>query len=123
MGHALLTRLADGSGADDMLATTRGFEAVSPSEPVRERALAAVREAPTPRVSRSGSLDAAAVRRHLPVAESLVRDGVTTKEPELVATILAARQAGTPPGTTERQHKVHHSVVKRVWAAADKRTG
>jgi len=123
MGRVLLTRLADGGGDDDMLATTQGLEAVTGSAPVGERALAAMREAPTRRVGRSGSLDAAAVRRWQPVAESLVRDGVTTKEPELVATILAEREAGTRPGTIERQHKVHHSVVRRVWAAADERTG
>jgi len=123
MGEALLTRLADAAGDDDMLVPTQGLEAVTGPAPAGERALAAVREAPTGRVGRSGSLDAAAVRRWQPVAESLVRDGLTTKEPRLVATILAEREAGARPGTIERQHKVHHSVVKRVWAAADERTG
>ena len=121
-GHPLLGRLG-GAVAGDMLSTTQGCEAVRASEPVGERALAAVWEATTPRVSGLAPLDAAAVRRHLPVAESLVRAGVTTKEPELVATILAEREAGARPGTIERQHKVHHSVVKRVWAAADQRPG
>ena len=64
------------------------------------------------------SLDTAAIQRWEPVAESLVRDGVTSKHPRLVATILAQREAGVPPSTIGRTHKVHHSTVGRILTAA-----
>jgi hypothetical protein len=61
----------------------------------------------------SDSLDTAAIQRWEPVAESLVRDGVTSKHPRLVATILAQREAGVPPSTIGRTHEVHHTTVGR----------
>jgi hypothetical protein len=64
------------------------------------------------------SLDTAAIQRWEPVAESLVREGVTSKHPRLVATILAQREAGVPPSTIGRTHQVHHSTVGRIVAAA-----
>jgi hypothetical protein len=64
------------------------------------------------------SLDTAAIQRWEPVAESLVREGVTSKHPRLVATILAQREAGVPPSTIGRTHKVHHSTVSRILTAA-----
>jgi hypothetical protein len=64
------------------------------------------------------SLDTAAIQRWEPVAESLVRDGVTSKHPRLVATILAQREAGVPPSTIGRTHKVHHTTVGRILTAA-----
>jgi hypothetical protein len=66
----------------------------------------------------SESLDTAAIQRWEPVAESLVRDGVTSKHPRLVATILAQREAGVPPSTIGRTHKVHHTTVGRILTAA-----
>jgi hypothetical protein len=108
LGGAQLKRPVDGRIADDVVS-------VSP--------VAEVAQAPGSEVGRPVSVDAAAVQRHLPIAETLIRDGVTTKEAQLVATILAEREAGARPGTIERQHRVHHSVVRKVWAAADKRTG
>jgi hypothetical protein len=64
------------------------------------------------------ALDTAAIQRWEPVAESLVRGGVTSKHPRLVATILAQREAGVPPSTIGRAHKVHHSTVGRILTAA-----
>jgi hypothetical protein len=52
------------------------------------------------------------IQRWRPVAESLVRDGVTSKDSRLVATILAQRQAGVPPSAIGRHHKVHHTTVR-----------
>lgn len=66
----------------------------------------------------SDSLDTAAIQRWEPVAESLVRDGVTSKHPRLVATILAQREAGVPPSTIGRTHEVHHTTVGRILTAA-----
>jgi len=58
------------------------------------------------------------VDRWLGVAESIVRDGVTSKDSRLVATILAQREAGVPPSTIGRHHRVHHSTVGRILSAA-----
>jgi len=69
-------------------------------------------------VALSDALDTAAIQRWEPVAESLVRDGVTSKHPRLVATILAQREAGVPPSTIGRTHKVHHTTVGRILTAA-----
>ena len=66
----------------------------------------------------SDSLDTAAIQRGESVAESLVRDGVTSKHPRLVATILAQREAGVPPSTIGRTHEVHHTTVGRILTAA-----
>jgi hypothetical protein len=67
----------------------------------------------------AGSWDgAAAIKRWRPVAESLVREGVTSKHPQLVATILAQREAGVPPSTIGRTYKVHHTTVGRILSAA-----
>ena len=68
------------------------------------------------------SLDTAAVQRWQPIAESLVREGVTSKHPGLVATILAEREAGTPPSTIGRTYKVHHTTVGRILTAAQELT-
>lgn len=54
-----------------------------------------------------------------PVAESLVRRGITTKEPDLIAKILADNAAGTPPSTIGRRHEVHHTTVNRILVAAE----
>ncbi|HEX3548219.1 MAG TPA: hypothetical protein VHU62_16860 [Mycobacterium sp.] len=64
-------------------------------------------------------MNTAAIQRWQPIAESLVRDGVTSKHPRLVATILAQREAGVPPSTIGRHHKVHHTTVVRILTAAD----
>jgi hypothetical protein len=100
-------------------------EVVTPlAVPVRERPLSAVHDSPGPAAGDSGPLDAAAIRRWQPVADSLVRGGVAPRtEPQLVATILAEREAGTRTATIEKRHNVHHSTVKKVLAAADQMTG
>ena len=103
-------------------------DALPPPASTRERALAAVPDSPPPadggrRFAPAEVLDTAAIRRWQPLAESLVREGVTSKGPELVATILAEREAGTPPSTIGRQYNVHHSTVGRILDAAKELTG
>lgn len=61
----------------------------------------------------------AAIVEWRPKAEELVQAGVTQKDPETVARILAERAAGTPPSTIGRRLEVHHSTVGRILAAAD----
>lgn len=51
-------------------------------------------------------------------AESLVSAGVTSKDTELVARILADSDAGIPPSTISRTHGVHHTTVARILSAA-----
>jgi len=58
------------------------------------------------------------IERWQPVAESIVREGVTSKHPKLVATILAQREAGVSPSAIGRHHRVHHSTVGRILSAA-----
>jgi len=106
----------------------RPTPAKTPPAPARERALAAVPDSPAPiNGARRGLpgdvLDSAAIRRWQPLAESLVRDGVTSKRPDLVATILAERAAGTPPSTIGRQYNVHHTTVGRILDAAKELSG
>ena len=57
--------------------------------------------------------------RWWPVAQSMVREGVTSKDPDLVAKILAESEAGTPPSTIGRRHEVHHTTVTRILTAAE----
>ena len=63
-------------------------------------------------------LSSAGVQRWRPVAESLVHEGVTAKDVELVARILADGAAGTAPSTIGRRHEVHHTTVSRILGAA-----
>ncbi len=49
-----------------------------------------------------------------------MREGVTSKDPDLVAKILAESEAGTPPPSTiGRRHEVHHTTVTRILTAAE----
>ncbi len=68
-------------------------------------------------------LDPAALLHWKPTADQLVRDGVTSKAPDVVATILAEHAAGTPPSTIGRRQNVHHTTVGRILSAAQSRTG
>ena len=68
-------------------------------------------------------VDTADIERWQPVAESIVREGVTSKHPKLVATILAQREAGSSPSAIGRHHRVHHSTVGRILSAAQALTG
>jgi hypothetical protein len=84
-----------------------------------ERALSAVAGATVPpRVLPPAEGDAD-VDRWQPVAESLVRDGITTKDPDLIAKILADNAAGTPPSTIGRRHEVHYTTVNRILSAVE----
>ena len=49
----------------------------------------------------------------------IVHQGITSKEPHLVAAILAQREASVSPSTIGRQHKVHHTTVGRILSAAE----
>jgi hypothetical protein len=69
------------------------------------------------------SEDPAAIGRWTPTAESLVRQGVTSKDPALVATILARHEAGMPPSTIGRTFNVHHSTVGRILSAVEEGAG
>jgi hypothetical protein len=86
------------------------------SEPA-ERPLAAVPDAA------ARPAGAAAHERWTPVADELVRSGVTSKDPAIVAAVLADHAAGTPPSTIGRRHNVHHSTVGRIVAGAEDLTG
>jgi hypothetical protein len=65
----------------------------------------------------------AAIGRWMSIAESIVQEGITSKDPALVATILAQREAGMPPSTIGRTFKVHHSTVGRILSAVDGNAG
>jgi hypothetical protein len=56
-------------------------------------------------------------------AQQLVRNGTTSKDPAVVAAILAEHAAGTPPSTISRRRGVHHSTVGRILAGAAALTG
>jgi hypothetical protein len=60
----------------------------------------------------------ATLERWLPIAELLVGDGVTTKDPATVAAVLAQRAAGTAPTTIGRRYGIHHTTVTRILEAA-----
>jgi hypothetical protein len=85
------------------------------SSPVLDRAGDVPASAPAAVVSAVATAD---VDRWLGVAESIVREGVTSKDSRLVATILAQREAGVPPSTIGRHHRVHHSTVGRILSPA-----
>ncbi|QEN17522.1 hypothetical protein ACRDU6_00870 (plasmid) [Mycolicibacterium sp. ELW1] len=87
----------------------------------------AMRRAATRRI-----VDQAAIQQWLPVAETIVGDGLTKgrmrrwpeeEHPAVVATILADHAAGTRPSTIGRHHQVHHEIVGKILAAADELTG
>lgn len=139
IAQATLCLLSVSRRADIDAAKRVAVEAVAPAvmandapqaEPVRPepRARAAVRSrgnrtsvaatANEKQESPSVLVGTADVERWRPVAESLVRDGVTSKHPRLVAAILAHREAGVPPSAIGRHHQVHHTTVGRILSAA-----
>jgi hypothetical protein len=84
------------------------------------------------RASARPDVDQAAIQQWLPVAETIVGDGLTKgrmrrwpeeEHPEVVATILADHAAGTRPSTIGRHHQVHHEMVGKILAAAGELTG
>lgn len=92
----------------------RGLSAVPAGEDVPPRVAS-----PNPVATELDTNCDAAVERWQPVARSLVRDGITTKNPDLIAKILADSEAGTPPSTIGRRHEVHHTTVNRILSAAE----
>jgi hypothetical protein len=67
--------------------------------------------------------NAGAVGRWRSTAHELVKSGVTQKDPDVVAQILAQHEAGTPPSTISRRLDVHHTTVNRILARAGERAG
>jgi hypothetical protein len=88
--------------------------AVAPRSPsaTRERTAAALLGATAP------SGETPTHRQWRPAADELVRCGVTSKDPAIVAAVLADHAAGTAPSTISRRHRVHHSTVGRILAGA-----
>lgn len=95
--------------------TPRRRRGAQPTAP-RPAALSVVADARggTPRVF----ADRGAAAQWKPTADQLVREGVTSKDPEVVAAILAEHAAGTPPSTIGRRQNVHHTTVNRILSAA-----
>jgi hypothetical protein len=52
-----------------------------------------------------------------PTADQLVRAGITSKDADVVAAILAEHAAGTPLTTIGRRQNVHHTTVARILNA------
>ena len=84
------------------------------------------------RATPSRDIDPAAIQHWLPVATTIVGDGVTRgrmrrwpeeQHPEVVATVLADHAAGTPPSTIGRRRDVHHQTVGKILEAAGALTG
>jgi hypothetical protein len=69
------------------------------------------------------SVSPAVAARWETVAEELIRNGVTSKEPHLVASVLAEHAAGTPRSTIGRRLAIHHQTVGRILAGADELAG
>lgn len=67
-----------------------------------------------------GSMD---VKQWRSAADQLVRDGVTSKDPAVVAAVLAEGAAGTAPSTIGRRHNLHHSTVGRILEGHARRGG
>lgn len=65
--------------------------------------------------------DGVDITRWQPAADELVRTGVTSKDPAIVAAVLAENAAGTAPSTIGRRHNLHHSTVGRIVAGAHHR--
>jgi hypothetical protein len=61
------------------------------------------------------------IKQWRPAADELVRDGVTSKDPAIVAAVLAENAAGAAPSTIGRRHNLHHSTVGRIVAGAHHR--
>lgn len=71
-------------------------------------------ERPLAAVAAAAPKDAMDLRRWRVAADELVRDGVTSKDPAIVAAVLADDAAGTAPTTIGRRHNLHHSTVGRI---------
>jgi hypothetical protein len=56
-------------------------------------------------------------------ADELVRSGVTSKDPAVVAAVLAEHAAGTSRSTIGRRLAIHHQTVGRILDGAQGLTG
>jgi hypothetical protein len=65
----------------------------------------------------------ATANRWQSAAHGLVRAGITRKDPEVVAQILAEHEAGTPPSAIGRRLDVHHTTVRRILTGARELVG
>jgi Protein of unknown function (DUF2637) len=128
---------ADGRAAESRADARRPSPAIGEQRPrtaspaANARADAKNRQRTLPPVPIASSVDPvgepseypAAIGRWMPIAESIVQEGVTSKDPALVATILAQREAGMPPSTIGRTFKVHHTTVGRILSAVEELVG
>ena len=69
------------------------------------------------------SVDPAMLIAWQSTADELVRSGVTSKDPQVVAAVLAEHAAGTSRGTIGRRLAIHHQTVGRILAGAEGLTG
>lgn len=97
--------------------TATGSGATTVTTPKRVASPGPIRHAAAPAAIDEG--DPVAIGRWKVTAESLVRQGVTSKDPGLVATILAQHEAGMPPSTIGRTFNVHHTTVGRILSAVE----
>jgi hypothetical protein len=56
-------------------------------------------------------------------ADELIRSGITSKDPAIVAAVLADHAPGTPPSTIGLRHNMHHITVGRILAGVGRLTG
>ena len=98
------------------VAATTPAPAGGPGESA-QRALAAVPDVAVE------SLDPAMLMAWRATADELVRSGVTSKDPEVVAAVLAQHAAGTSRSTIGRRLAIHHQTVGRILAGAQGLTG
>jgi len=82
-----------------------------------QRALAAVPD------GAADSRDPAMLTAWQATADELVRRGVTSKDSQVVAAVLAEHAAGTSPSTIGRRLAIHHQTVGRILAGAQRLTG
>jgi hypothetical protein len=69
------------------------------------------------------SVDPAMLMAWQATADELVRSGVTSKDPQMVAAVLAEHAAGTSRSTIGRRLAIHHQTVGRILAGAQGLTG
>lgn len=99
-----------GTTASEPTATPPPRNASPDARPAGRRALAAV--------DRPARID---IKQWQAAADDLIRDGVTSKDPAVVAAVLAEQAAGTAPSTIGRRHGVHHSTVARILEEYNRR--
>ncbi|WAJ47946.1 DUF2637 domain-containing protein (plasmid) [Mycobacterium sp. Aquia_216] len=103
-------------GPPSPVPATRSESDRAPSERVN-RSLAAVSASP------AAPGDGIDIKHWRLAADQLVRDGVTSKDPAIVAAVLAEKAAGTAPSTISRRHNLHHSTVGRILEGHAQRQG